>query len=59
MRKSERLRLLEMELIRTQFELEALKATIQFLLDSVNLNAPTLDAGKWYTEKLQNLKNNS
>lgn len=52
MRKSERIRILEMELMRTQFEIEILRASVAVLLDSNNIEQPKLDAGKWYSKKL-------
>jgi hypothetical protein len=42
-RKSERIRILELELIRQQYELEYLKAK--------GMALPELDAGKWYERK--------
>ena len=59
MRKSERIRLLEMELLRTQFELEVVKASISLILETANMKAPEMDAGKWYTQKLKDIKKNS
>jgi hypothetical protein len=56
MRKSERLRLLEMELLRTQFQIEVLQASIALILEQNNVKAPDLDAGKWYKAKLDGLK---
>lgn len=52
MRKSERLRLVEMQLLRLEFELEVIKAGINALLESNKVQAPELDAGKWYKAKL-------
>jgi hypothetical protein len=52
MRKSERIRLLEMELLRTQFQIEVINASISALLESNKVKAPDLDAGKWYSSKL-------
>jgi hypothetical protein len=52
MRKSERLRLLEMQLIRLEFQVESLNAVVQILLDMNNLPKPELDAGKWYQRKM-------
>ena len=54
MRKSERLRLLEMELLRTQFQLEYVTTAVNLLLEDNKLKAPSLDAGKWYKAKLDN-----
>ena len=47
-RKSERIRQLELELIRQQYEIEYLRITLQALMDSNNLKMPDLDSGKWY-----------
>jgi hypothetical protein len=52
MRKSERLRLIEMQLLRLEFQIESLNAVVQVLLDMNNLQKPELDAGKWYKAKL-------
>lgn len=51
MRKSERIRILELEVIRQQYELEYLKATLHAMLETKNMSIPELDAGKWYTRK--------
>lgn len=51
MRNSQRIRILELEVLRQQYELEYLKITIEALLDSKNISVPGLDAGKWYTRK--------
>jgi len=52
-RKSERIRVLELEVIRQQYELEYLKITLQALMDSTGLKLPDLDSGKWYNRKNQ------
>jgi len=49
MRKSDRIRILELELLRQQYELEYLKSTVHALLESNALKLPELDAGKWYS----------
>ena len=51
MRKSERIRVLELEVIRQQYELEYLKITLQALMESKGMEVPPMDAGKWYTRK--------
>lgn len=51
MRKSERIRILELELVRQQYELEYLKATVHAMLESRGMDLPSLDAGKWYNRK--------
>mgnify|MGYP003330098907 CR=1 FL=1 len=52
MRKSERIRLLEMQLIKIEFELDLLNNMLATLLDANNLPQPQLDAGKWYQRRL-------
>lgn len=51
MRKSERLRLAELEIVRLNFEIEYLKTTVGLLLDLGGLKMPDLDSGKWYSNK--------
>jgi hypothetical protein len=51
MRKSERLRILELEVIRQQYELEYLKITLQAIMESKGMTMPDMDAGKWYNRK--------
>lgn len=55
MRKSERIRLLEMQVLRLEFRLEVLESAIAMLLENNKLPAPNLDAGKWYEAKLNKL----
>lgn len=56
MRKSERLRLLEMQVVRLEMMVELYTQTLCNLLESQGLSAPTnLDAGKWYKAKLDQL----
>ncbi len=52
MRKSERIRLLEMEMIRMQFQIEYVNRAIEILLQENKIAGPELDAGKWYKTKL-------
>jgi hypothetical protein len=53
MRKSERLRLLEIHMVRLEMMVELYSQSITNLLESQGLKAPTeLDAGKWYKAKL-------
>lgn len=56
MRKSERIRLLEMETLRMQFQIEYLSTAISLLLEQNNLPGPDMDAGKWYSAKLNKNK---
>lgn len=49
MRKSERLRMLEMHVLRLEFQIEYLTETIKSLVE-MNPMLPNLDANKWYSE---------
>jgi hypothetical protein len=51
MRKSERLRLLELEMIRMQFQMEIMTSAITSVMESNQVNIPDLDSGKWYDKK--------
>ena len=56
MRKSERLRLLEMQVVRLEMMVELYSQSITNLLESQGLQSPTqLDAGKWYKATLDTL----
>jgi len=58
MRKSERLRLLEMQVVRLEMLVELYTQTLTNLLESQGIQSPTqLDAGKWYQAKLNKLDN--
>jgi hypothetical protein len=58
MRKSERLRLLEMQVVRLEMLVELYTQTLTNLLESQGMQPPTnLDAGKWYQAKLNKLDN--
>jgi hypothetical protein len=58
MRKSERLRLLEMQVVRLEMMVDLYTQTLSNLLESQGLQSPTqLDAGKWYKAKLDKLDN--
>ena len=55
MRKSERLRLLEMQVVRLEMMVELYSLSLTNLLESQGMQSPTqLDAGKWYKAKLDN-----
>ena len=57
MRKSERLRLLEMQVVRLEMMVELYSQSLTNLLQSQGLQSPTqLDAGKWYKAKLDTLE---
>lgn len=49
MRKSERLRLAELQIAKLEFELELIKSIVFNLVDSAN--SQDMDAGKWYVRK--------
>ena len=51
MRKSERLRLAELEIVRLNFELEYIKSTLGLFIELGGMKMPDLDAGKWYSKK--------
>ena len=53
LRKSERLRLAELEIIRLNYEIEYVKAMLSALIEVGGLKAPEMDAGKWYSSKRQ------
>ena len=56
MRKSERLRLLEIHMVRLEMMVELYSQSLTNLLESQGLQSPTqLDAGKWYKAKLDTL----
>jgi len=58
MRKSERLRLLEMQVVRLEMMVELYTQSLTNLLQSQGLQTPNqLDAGKWYKSKLDTLDN--
>ena len=56
MRKSERLRLLELHMVRLEMMVELYTQSLNNLLESQGLESPTeIDAGKWYRAKQENL----
>jgi hypothetical protein len=58
MRKSERLRLLEMQVVRLEMMVELYSISLTNLLESQGMQSHTqLDAGKWYKAKLDTLDN--
>ena len=54
MRKSERIRLLELQLIKLQYDVEYLKTALAAFIDVKNMRGPDLDSGKWYDRKPKN-----
>lgn len=56
MRKSERLRLLEMQVLKLEFEVELLNHMLASIMEQNGLQQPELDAGKWYQRRLKNLE---
>jgi len=53
LRKSERLRIAEMEILRLNLELEYVKAMLSALIESGGFKSDEMDAGKWYSSKKQ------
>jgi len=53
LRKSERLRIAEMEILRLNLELEYVKAMLSALIESGGFKSAEMDAGKWYSSKKQ------
>ena len=56
MRKSERLRLLELQLVRMEMHLELMSLTLENLLESQGMETHSLDSGKWYQAKIDSDK---
>lgn len=56
MRKSERLRLLEMQMVRLEMLVELYTQTINNLLQSQEMQISPLEAGKWYQDKINKLE---
>jgi hypothetical protein len=56
-RKSERLRILEMQVVRLEMMVELYTQTLNNLLESQGLEINSLDAGKWYKDKLDKINN--
>ena len=53
MRKSERLRELELEFVKIQMQVELLTDIVTSLLEVSNAADQAMDAGKWYVRKPQ------
>jgi len=51
MRKSERLRLVEMQVVRLEVLVDMLQAIISAPADNSGFNANELESGKWYNAK--------
>lgn len=51
MRKSERLRSLEIEFVRIQMQVELLTDIVTNLIDAMGDKSDKMDAGKWYVRK--------
>jgi hypothetical protein len=54
MRKSERIRLIEFQLIALEYEVEILRASIDAILQANSIKYPEIDSGKWYKSKFDN-----
>lgn len=50
MKKSERLRLLELDFIRMQYEMHELTQLVNYLIQLNKSTYPTLDSDKWYMD---------
>jgi hypothetical protein len=53
MRKSDRIRILELEMVRLQMEMEMMQVTMQNLLEMYTSKSD-LDSGKWYNRRPMN-----
>lgn len=51
MRKSEKIRQLELSLIAVEYELKYIKEILSILLETKDIQQENLDAGKWYNKK--------
>lgn len=51
MRKSERIRQLELQSVRMEMELEMLKSLLSALLEAGGLPSPDMESGKWYRRR--------
>lgn len=51
MRKSERIRELELTVLGLQYELDYLKVALDSLIENIMQRNQDLDSGKWYTRK--------
>lgn len=51
MRKSERLRQLELQVVGMQFQIDLLDQYITAIIETVSSTRPDLDSGKWYVRK--------
>lgn len=51
MRKSERIRTLEFQVLALEYEFQILRAAMNAMLESSNAKYPDIDAGKWYKSR--------
>lgn len=51
MRKSERIRQLELQMVALDYELKYIKEVISILLETSQIKDMDLDSGKWYSKK--------
>jgi hypothetical protein len=54
MRKSERIRQLELQLLGLQFQVDLMDQYLATIIESLTSTKPDLDAGKWYIRKPDN-----
>jgi hypothetical protein len=52
MRKSERLRLLEMQVLKLEFQVDLMDQYLSAIIENMGAPKPDLDAGKWYQRKI-------
>jgi hypothetical protein len=51
MRKSERIRQLELQMVALDYELKYVKEVLSILVETSDIKEPDLDSGKWYNKK--------
>lgn len=54
MRKSERLRQLELQVVGMQFQIDLMDQYLAAIIEGIDSTKPELDAGKWYIRKPDN-----
>lgn len=51
MRKSERIRQLEFAVLKLEFHIELMEQYLTSVMETLSLERPDLDAGKWYQKR--------
>ena len=54
MRKAERIRQLELQVLGLQFQVDLMDQYVSAIIESLTATRPDLDAGKWYVRKPDN-----